>query len=162
MGTSPLYPKTSTFWTSTFCWMSIPPNIWVLLLFVMSHSSCLTCLKPHIGQNVSLIGFRQILPKYLPVMHIFSFTIITYLKKLLGVKFFFTKQRPAGLSPKIIPPAACVLPKMPSPLTYWMLPSVWQKHWMVKILLTFQCYLEDPGSSNACFPIPPIILFQKL
>ena len=43
---------------------------------------------------------------------------------------------------------------------YWMLSLGWQKHWMVKdlsskifILCTFQCYLENPASSYASFPL---------
>ena len=41
-----------------------------------------------------------------------------------------------------------------------MLSLAWQKHEMVKtlpskisILSTFQCYLENPASLNACFPL---------
>ena len=41
-----------------------------------------------------------------------------------------------------------------------MLPLASQKHWMVKILAstisilpTFQCYLENFASINACFPL---------
>ena len=40
--------------------------------------------------------WAQILPKILPVMHIFSFKIMTCLKKLTGIKFLNTKQCPAG------------------------------------------------------------------
>ena len=35
--------------------------------------------RQHIGQKVFLIAFRLILPKILPVAHIFSNTIMTYL-----------------------------------------------------------------------------------
>ena len=34
---------------------------------------------------------------------IFSNTVMTYFKKLIGTKFIITKQCPAGLSPKIMP-----------------------------------------------------------
>ena len=55
----------------------------------------------------------QILPKMLPVMHIFSFAIMTYLKKLTGTKSLNREQCPAGLSPRIIPslPVSLFLPK---------------------------------------------------
>ena len=35
----------------------------------------------------------------LPVVHIFSLTIMTYLKMLIGIKSLNTKQCPARLSP---------------------------------------------------------------
>ena len=44
----------------------------------------------------------QILPNILPVVRIFSFTIMTYLKKSIGIKSLNTKQCPAGFSPIII------------------------------------------------------------
>ena len=53
------------------------------------------------------------LPKILPVTRIFSFTIMTYLKKLIGIKFLNTKECPARFSPRIIPsrPVSSLLPK---------------------------------------------------
>ena len=54
-------------------------------------------------KKVSLIDFKQILPKILPAAYIFSYTIMTNLKKLIGTKSLNTKQSPAGLSPRIIP-----------------------------------------------------------
>ena len=59
--------------------------------------------RPHIGKRVSLIAFRQILSKILPEACIFSNTIMTFLKNLIGTKSFIRKQCPAGLSPTIIP-----------------------------------------------------------
>ena len=53
-------------------------------------------------KKVSLIAFRQILPKILSVLYIFSFIIRTYLKKFTGIKSLSTKQCPAELSPWII------------------------------------------------------------
>ena len=49
----------------------------------------------------------------LPVARIFSFTIMAYLKKLIVIKFFNTKQCPAGFSPRVIlfPPVSSLLPK---------------------------------------------------
>ena len=49
------------------------------------------------------------LPKFLPTVHIFSFTILTYLKKFIANKSLNAKQCPAGLSPRIIP-LSCILP----------------------------------------------------
>ena len=47
-----------------------------------------------------------------------------------------------------------------------MLPLVWQKHWMVKLLprkisllSTFQCFLENPTFLNACFSLSQIPFF---
>ena len=44
---------------------------------------------------------------------IFGFTIMTYLKKLIGIKSLNKKQWPAGFSPRIItsPPVSSLLPK---------------------------------------------------
>ena len=49
-------------------------------------------IKDHIfGKKVSLIAFRQILPKTFPVPCMFSYTIMTYLKNLDGTKPLNTK-----------------------------------------------------------------------
>ena len=64
-------------------------------------------------KKVSLIVFRQFLPNILPVACIFSYTIMTYLKKLDGTKTLNRKQCPAGLSPRIIPHITSFLPKWP-------------------------------------------------
>ena len=53
-------------------------------------------------RKVSLIAFRQILPKILPAWYIFSNSIMANLKKLIGNKYLNRKQCPAGLSPRII------------------------------------------------------------
>ena len=52
----------------------------------------------------SLIAFKQIKPKPLPVVYIFSFIITTYLIKFIRIKSLNTKQCPAELAPWIIPP----------------------------------------------------------
>ena len=63
-----------------------------------------TLITDHIlRKKVSLIAFRLSLPKILPAAYIFSNTIMTNLKKLIGNKSLNTKQCPAGLSPRIIP-----------------------------------------------------------
>ena len=59
--------------------------------------------KRILEKKVSLIACRQILAKILPAAYIFSNTIMTNLKKLIGNERLNTKQCPAGLSPKIIP-----------------------------------------------------------
>ena len=53
--------------------------------------------RPHIGKKVSLIDFRKLLAKS------FSYTMMNYLKKLVGTKSINTKQCAARLSPRIIP-----------------------------------------------------------
>ena len=78
--------------------------------------SCLTpspfWLQTTCWKKVSLINFRQILPQILPVAHIFSFIITTYLKNIIGNKSLTTKQCPAELSPWIMPSVSPILPKM--------------------------------------------------
>ena len=44
----------------------------------------------------------MVLSKVLPGARIFSFTIMNYLKKFIGIKSPNTKQCPAGSSPRII------------------------------------------------------------
>ena len=86
---------------------------------IKKSSSLVPLLIPdHIlGKKVSLIDFRQILPEILPVMCIFSYTIMTYLKNLEGTKSLNTKQFPAGLSPRIMHQVSPFLPKCP--LLWW-------------------------------------------
>ena len=50
---------------------------------------------------VQILGKRVSLTP--PVMYIFSFTIINYLKRFIRIKYLKRKQCPAGLSPTIIP-----------------------------------------------------------
>ena len=66
-----------------------------------------TCWK-----KVSLITFRQNLPKTLLAVHIFSFIIMTFLKKFIEIRSLMTKQCLVELSPWIIPPASPILPKL--------------------------------------------------
>ena len=54
-------------------------------------------------KKVSLIVFRQIWLKILPVVHIFSFLITIYLKKCIVIKSLSTKQCPAELSSWMVP-----------------------------------------------------------
>ena len=72
--------------TSPFQETDIMPHL--ILLLITDYIS---------GKKISLIFFRQFLPS------IFSFTIMTYLKKLSGVKYFNTKQCPPRFSHRIIP-----------------------------------------------------------
>ena len=87
----------------------------LLRVFLMGRSGCPTkrgdsgraplqfLITGHIlEKKVSLIAFRQILPQILPAVYIFSYTVITYWKKLVRTKYFNTKQCPAGLSSRII------------------------------------------------------------
>ena len=81
--------------------------------------------KPHTWKKGISDSFQtQILPKILPLVGIFSFTIMVYLKKLIGIKYLNTKQCSAGFSSRITPsppvssqvyPPRCILPGV-SPL----------------------------------------------
>ena len=85
--------------------------------------SCLLHHYTHIYcKKVSLIAYRQILPKILHVVLIFSFTIMAYFEKFVGIKSYSTKQCPAELSPWIIPPVLLILPKMFPLLSSCLLP----------------------------------------
>ena len=55
-----------------------------------------------IGKKISLITFRQILPKSFACGIYFQYTIMTNLKKVIGTKSLHTKQCPAGLSLRTI------------------------------------------------------------
>ena len=44
--------------------------------------------SPNIGKK---IAFKQISPNILPLMHIFIFTIMTYLKSIIGIESLSTK-----------------------------------------------------------------------
>ena len=66
-------------------------------------------IKDHTLERRSLIAFRPI-PKILPAVYIFSNTIMTNLKELIGSKSLYTKQCPARLSPRIIPLNFCEKP----------------------------------------------------
>ena len=82
----------------------------------MSHPISLLIADHILGKKVPLIVFKtQILPNILPVMRTLSFIIMTYLKKLTGIKSLNTKHCPAGFllifihstpaSPKVYPPS---------------------------------------------------------
>ena len=105
MGGLPASPK---MWTFPFCWIS-PHSKIEFLLPCPEH-------RPHIEKKVSLIAFRQILPKILSVACIFSYTNMTYLKKLDETKSLNTKQCVAGLSSRITTQVSPFLPKVPPPL----------------------------------------------
>ena len=113
-----------------------------------AHSSgCFLFLTPSFSwlqttywKKVSKTAFKQILPKILPVVHIFSFIIMTYLKKFNRIKSLITEQCPVELYPYIIPTVSPILPKMfpillscflPPPCTdcpaYCPKPTVWGK-----------------------------------
>ena len=88
--------------------------------------SCLTPPLPWLQtiywKKVSPVVFRQILPKILPMVHIFSFIITTYLKKFIGIKTLSTKQYPPELSPWSIAAIFFILPKMFPLLSFCLLP----------------------------------------
>ena len=69
-------------------------------------------IADHILEKIISKAFRQIVPKTLPMVQIFSFIITTYLKKVIGIKTLSTKQYPEELSPWSIPTIFPILPKM--------------------------------------------------
>ena len=81
-----------------------------------SHTIPLLITDHLLGKGVSLIALREILLKLLFGACIFSYTIMTYLKKLDGTKTLNAKQCPLGSSPRIIPQVSPFLPKMSPPL----------------------------------------------
>ena len=83
----------------------------------------LPLIVAHIEKKVSLIAFRQVSRKTLPVVQLFSFIITTCLKKLTGIKPLSTKQCPAKLSPRIIPPVSSISPEIFSFLQSCLLSS---------------------------------------
>ena len=64
---------------------------------IMSHAISLLIEDRVLGKKT------QILPNILPVAGNSSFTIMTYLKKLTGIKSLHTEQCKAVFSPRIIP-----------------------------------------------------------
>ena len=90
-GGSPYKPKSLNF---ALLWDITPTKI---------YPPCPLITDYILGKKVSLIAFREILPKILPEGCIFSNTIINYLKQLVGIKSFNAKQCSSGLSPRIIP-----------------------------------------------------------
>ena len=66
-----------------FCWMFPHQKLSLPTLLHAPHPSD---HGPHIGKKVTLIAFRQILPKILPVACISRSIIIFYLKNLVGTK----------------------------------------------------------------------------
>ena len=101
--------------------MSLPTEKWIPPPFFIPHPIS-PLIAHHMLEKVSLKVFRQILSKVLPVVHIFSFIIAVYMKKLIGIKSLSTKQCPAELSPWIIPPVSPILPKMYYLLSSCLLP----------------------------------------
>ena len=81
-----------------------PRRLNFLLLLEIAPNKKLTLtvspgLRPHIGKKmVSLIAFRQNLPRTLPAACIFSYTIMTYLKSFDGTKSLNAKQYPSVLT----------------------------------------------------------------
>ena len=71
----------------------------------------------HILEKKSLEAFRQISLKVLPALYIFSYTIMTYLRKLVGTKSLNTKKSSARLCFRFMHPVSPLLQKIASPLT---------------------------------------------
>ena len=68
-------------------------NIYVYKTVLYVSPQCPFLIADHIfGKKVLLVGIRQkFYPKILPVMYTFCFTIMSYLKKYIGIKFPNTK-----------------------------------------------------------------------
>ena len=102
--------------TEAFSCKSKPMNFPFLLdiaaIEKLSQPIPLQIIDHMLQKKVSLMVFRQILPKILFAVDIFSYTITTYLKKLDGTKPLNTKQCPLGLSPRFIPQESPFLPNI--------------------------------------------------
>ena len=118
--------------------------------------SCLTPPLPWLQttywKKVSPVVFRQILPKILPMVHIFSFIITTYLKKFIGIKTLGAKQYPAELSLWSIPTIFPILPKMFHLLSFCLL----SHHVWIALPFPKTYYLGKPcrWENPASFPAP--------
>ena len=118
-------PWPDEFWKTRFTVTKITDSIKAnvnRLKCVECLTSSLPWLQTIYWKKVSVIAFRNIAPKILPVVHISSLIFTTYLKKFIGIKSISTKQCPAELSPWIIPPVSPILPKMFPFLSYCLLP----------------------------------------
>ena len=132
-------PASPEMWTYSFFWISPPLKNW----FPPSLSwSQITYWK-----KVSLIAFRQILPKVWPMTCIFSYTILIYLKNLDLTKSLNTKQCPAGLSPRIIHQLSPFLLKMSLPLML-----LCSTHHVWTVLLPLNLHWEPWGWSKTSYP----------
>ena len=96
---------------SEHCWYASGTDFKSVLV-VSAHS--FLDRRPHIRKKVMSDSLQtQMLPTLLPETHIFSFTIMTYLKRFTGIKSLNKKQCPAGLYSRIIPspPASLLIQK---------------------------------------------------
>ena len=98
------------------------------------------------------------------MVHIFSFIITTYLKKLIGIKILGTKQYPAELSPRSIPTIFSILPKtfplfsfslLPPPCmdypTFPLKPTIWENPVDGWRILPHFLYRKNPPHQIAIF-----------
>ena len=96
-------------------------RIGLYICIVWNRHQAFIHVSPHSSLDHSFQ--TQILPKTLPVMHIFSFIIIIYLKKFIWIKYLKRNQCPTGLSPIIIPspPASHLLSKDSKLNWFWLI-----------------------------------------
>ena len=77
-----------------FCWISPPPENWVSVFLPWPQTTY---------WRKTIITFRPTLPTTLPVMYIFSYTIITSLKKFIETKSVNTKRCQQDYLPVLYP-----------------------------------------------------------
>ena len=106
------YPSSQKFWTSRFCWLSAPTKNLSFPCHYPDHILESAYWKAHIGKKVPN-SFSSNFIKILPMVCIFSYTVMNYLKKPVGTKFLDTTQHATGLSPRIILPVSPFLPEYP-------------------------------------------------
>ena len=107
-----------------------------------------------------LVAFRQVLPKNLPVAR--SYAIMTYFKKLVGVKSLNTKQWPAGLTLRTILLVSLYLQIIPTPLMMFCCPH---QDWTAPIPLYRQKIPLNKVTSSlskVSFPYPSNRKFQVI
>ena len=104
----------------------------------------------------------------MPVVRIFSYTIMTYLKTFVGTKFLNTKQCPVGLFPRIMSHVSVFLPKMFPPLMLhccicqvWTVPLSLESHFsFVLISVIRKISLNKSSLTYSVIPSPYIAIFM--
>ena len=144
-------------WTLPFCWILLPQK-----KFETYH--LFPYRRPHIDKKVSLMAFRQILPNTLTAASTFRYKIMFWLNKLVGTKSLNTKQCPAGLCLRIIPPCPPSNQKCFSPLMLLCSPhQVWTVLSSLELLWkTLGMEGESQSRAKNFFILPTRNLYSSL
>ena len=103
--------------------------------------------------------------KYFVWGALFSYTIMTYLKKLVGNKYFNTKQFPGGLPLRIILPVSKMFPPLMllcCPHQVWTVPFPWNPGYREGCVKGGEGYRTHPTAKHLLiFSTRKILLYQK-